>query len=557
MLVLLLLWVLQFTIFSGLGFLAINAYGHFSKQAIQIEKINTEIIVLFGFSLTAILVSYCSLFIPINWYLTAGFSILAFYGLFSNKKAIGLKIQDLKNSWMSFPIIFKGIFALTFLIALLSGSSYITHYDFGLFQLPYLNWVQNYPVVYGLANLDHRFGFNSHYFLTSGLFSFNHSVDTVICGLNSFLWMLLMSKFIFNMATAYKKELTETFLFNTILLGAFIYFTIIRLAGLSTDIINSILATFSLVLFLDIATKEIHKKQLIFLLIPILACITVTYKLSSALLIGLLLYLLYQKQTVKYFSYLAGAGLIIFIPFFIRNIILSGYLVFPFAALDLFDVDWKVPIDVLIGEQRNIKGWARLPYDASASDLPISEWFGLWFGNKGVIMKVFLIINALLIIPISFLIKKQNYLKAALLTVCLANLLFWFSQAPFPRYVYGILIVGFAITISIFITPLIEKNQSITKVIYKLLPLFLVATLGISSAAFVKNNLKISHLVLGQTCKVNELTNYQTDSDLVLLISKEKDNRCYNADFPCTHSPQKGLELIGKQLNSGFKVKSK
>ena len=36
-------------------------------------------------------------------------------------------------------------------------------------------------------------------------------------------------------------------------------------------------------------------------------------------------------------------GAFAIVPFFVRNVILSGWLVYPFTAVDLFDVDFKIP----------------------------------------------------------------------------------------------------------------------------------------------------------------------------------------------------------------------
>ena len=47
-------------------------------------------------------------------------------------------------------------------------------------------------------------------------------------------------------------------------------------------------------------------------------------------------------------------GCVVIAPFLIRNYYLSGYLIYPFPAIDLFDVPWKIPQGVALYDAREI-----------------------------------------------------------------------------------------------------------------------------------------------------------------------------------------------------------
>lgn len=90
--------------------------------------------------------------------------------------------------WLYFFIFYKqfywnksSISLLLFLVFLLSliftGSPGFT-YDTGLYHLQLFQWIQKEPVVFGLANIHGRFGFNSIWMYFYPVFHFNSSLST-------------------------------------------------------------------------------------------------------------------------------------------------------------------------------------------------------------------------------------------------------------------------------------------------------------------------------------------------------------------------------------------
>ena len=366
MLTLLLSWMLIIVISIPFGVMTLKSLSFLRRKELSIAKVDLDLILLLGFSIVTILASYLSLFIPVNIYLTSFLLVIALGTILLNKKEYRLMFTKLIEGWKELSTSLKIITGILIIGILVVAASPITHYDFGLFQLQYLKWIQEFSVVPGLGNLDHRFSFNSHYFIASALFSVIISEEQVICSLNNFFYAVLVIRLIYHIKQAYSKQSLMLLIFHLLLLGLFIYFMLSALNGLSTDILNNLLVCFTLLFLIQLNTNK-DKKEAIYWTLPFIVCLTITFKLSSALLIITLLFLLYQVKTWQYFFYLGACGLLICIPFLSRNIILSGYLIFPFPPIDIFSVDWKVPMEVVVGEIANVKGWARVPYTKELS----------------------------------------------------------------------------------------------------------------------------------------------------------------------------------------------
>jgi L-asparaginase II len=63
---------------------------------------------------------------------------------------------------------------------------------------------------------------------------------------------------------------------------------------------------------------------------------------------------------IQKFYILLALSAFILLPWLIRNIILSGYLIFPFEKIDIFAFDWKIPLHRVEGISKGILGFARL-----------------------------------------------------------------------------------------------------------------------------------------------------------------------------------------------------
>ena len=171
------------------------------------------------------------------------------------------------------------------------------------------------------------------------------------------------------------------------------------------------------------------KEALPYTCLCVLSVWAVTVKLSAAVCIILAIYpdvlLIKNKQWGKILCNVS-LGLIIVVPWLARNVIISGYLLYPYPQIDLFNVDWKMPASVCVFDAREIMVWGRELRGVNLYELHVWEWFPVWFDK---LPKVFivsgLVSGFILIIYLCFHMGKRRKLDVKY------NLLFLYSMVIF------------------------------------------------------------------------------------------------------------------------------
>ena len=111
----------------------------------------------------------------------------------------------------------------------------------------------------------------------------------------------------------------------------------------STDMPAALLIWVAFILCLEnVNAAQRFRSHTINAIIVVLTLYAFTIKLSALPVAILCLYLFYLHFKIKRWAEVwlqIGLGLAIVIPWIARNIILSGYLVYPFPYIDLFNVD--------------------------------------------------------------------------------------------------------------------------------------------------------------------------------------------------------------------------
>ena len=143
-------------------------------------------------------------------------------------------------------------------------------------------------------------------------------------------------------------------------------------------------------------------------------------------------------------------GIVVATPWLVRNVIISGYILYPYSRIDLFGFDWKMPAEILDYDRKEIMVWGREVKDVSKYDESIGQWFGTWFGNQMLRNKIFIIagfvatavIVVLIFIKLTGIIKKkasinfflEDIREGLLIVTMLTGEIFWLFSAPLVRY---------------------------------------------------------------------------------------------------------------------------
>jgi len=334
-----------------------------------------------------------------------------------------------------------GILFLFFLFAY-GASRGIIHYDTSLYHAQSIRWIEEYGVVKGLGNLHCRLAYNSSSFALSALYSMAFlGGQSYHCAAG--LLAFLLAKVCL--------EVTEALRIRRLRVGDFarvmgIYYLVNifdEMVSPASDYFMVLLAFYIVIRWLDLAEEKTEEITL-YAMLCVLGVFLMTVKLSAALILLLALYpayyLLCGKRWKEIGVYLT-LGVTAALPFFIRNVVLSGWLVYPFTQIDLFKAAWKIPKGIADYDAREIQVWGRGYTDVSGYDISMREWMPGWFGSLAGSDKLLVIAAAAAVIVLfvytAGALCRLWSARWEVLTVQItvaASFLFWLCTSPLIRY---------------------------------------------------------------------------------------------------------------------------
>ena len=396
------------------------------------------------------------------------------------------------HKWKCFVYIF-----LVLLMAYGTSRGYM-HFDTGLYHAQSIRWIEEYGVVPGLANVQGRFGYNSAAFALTALYSmkgiFGQSLHTT-AGFFALLGTVLALD-LYKVFTEKRIRLADF-----VRLGLVFYLSVIfsEMMSPASDYYAQLLLFTILILWLEEDAYQADNKiqnPVPYGLICILIVYAVTIKFSVAVLLLLVLkpaVMLIKNKTVKQIVMFLASGLFVAIPFFIRNVLISGWLVYPFPGIDLFTVDWKIPKWQVEFDATEIGVYGKGLNDVSKQNYTFSQWVPSWFSNLKALEKIFVLLTAaavflgamyllykLVIIVLSIKNKKdetgcqdkkriwnEKWDFPLVFLVFTASMAFWFVSAPLIRYGYSYVTVLPLLTFGFFYLCLMQTKVKEKKVFEK------------------------------------------------------------------------------------------
>lgn len=391
-----------------------------------------------GMSFFTVYAEVCSLIGPVSTVacigailLTALFFLIHWHKYFELAKKCLISV-----SGRSFAI-----FLVCILVALLWGVQYVSHYDTYLYHAQSIRWIEEFGVVKGLGNLHNRFAYNSAFMCLQALFSFAWVCDRSLHTVNTFLWLFMM---LYAVGTLQIFKLKKIFLSDCFKLLIVVFLCSQSVLGaLSSP--HTDLMTLSLVAYIITRWVELYemdeKEVAKYGVLCLLGVFAVSVKLSAVLVLILVIkpaFELVKDKRWKTIGLFLCSGLLIILPWLIRNIVISGYLVYPYAGIDLFNVDWKMPSFQVTFDNHEIIVWGRKLNDVNRYSESILVWLPHWLKNVEVYEAIFMILNIALV-PVSlYRIIKQILRKKyedGLILLCITILFAgWLFTAPLPRY---------------------------------------------------------------------------------------------------------------------------
>lgn len=350
--------------------------------------------------------------------------------------------KPVKEQYISISRGRKIFYVVLFLLFAYGTSRGIIHYDTGLYHAQSIRWIEEYGLVKGLGNLHCRLAYNSSAFCLSALYSFSFlGGQSYHCTAGFFA--LLLAGACSEVSAAWKRK---RLLLADIARFMGIYYLMIifdEMISPASDYFMVLTVFYIVIRYLELAEAG-EKEWLPFGLLALLGVYTVSLKLSAAFIVLLAVkpaVMLVRERNGKGIVGFLGLGMVILLPFLIRNVLISGWLVYPFTVIDLFPVDWKIPKEIADYDAKEIQVWGRGIYDVSRYGEPAGKWVRGWFAFQTTLDRLF-ILSGLAAVPVSFgallagAVKGLDRQRDVMLAAVTVNLsfLFWMFSAPLIRY---------------------------------------------------------------------------------------------------------------------------
>lgn len=485
MLIILLSWLLITAVVYPLGFI-FNEWLSKQVSAQAARDTNITFVCLSGMMVTTVLSTILAFFIPLGLVANCIVLILSISAVLLRKmdllNSIRKNYTDLRSTS---PIVILMFVTFTFTIANLSYEP-SSHYDDGLYYSTSIKWLQDYGTIKGIANLNPRIGFNSSWHILQALFGFSFLNAGLFNDLNGLIYLYIFIYSLGGLNKLIKKQSSFAVLLQALFFVpalAFHYgassdlalFNINYLGSSTPDLPVSMMLWFVFVLFTVQKDKDFAGASFLDLLILVYTVWIITMKLSAAPVLLLSVFILYKVFKLKEYRNaitLCGLCIVIISPWLLRNVFLTGYLIFPFSAIDIFPVDWKVRIETVKWFENAIKAFAvgtdiNVPFR-----LKINTWFLSWFNRQNYINHVlsFTSVLATLVYTVIALVTltirrreskihpiiNQRFIITNLTLII--SIIFWFIKSPDFRFGYGFICIYCLIFICFVLTYFLEIN---------------------------------------------------------------------------------------------------
>jgi hypothetical protein len=416
--------------------------------------------------------------------------------------------------------------------------------DIADYHLQAIQWAERYANIPGLGNFNRPLANNNWWFNLQAFFGlYSWGVKSVYVG-NALFYMCTLAWFLFSPSVS-KAQQWMRYVF---LLFMILAFKTAFIGAVTPDI----LITLTLYLLLDIfILANFHKTDFKpYLVLSVLfICWALTVK-ATAITYGMLclpaLYVLLKQKDFKSLVQLIGLACIFLVPWLIGNVIVSGYLLYPFHQIDVFNFDWKLPAEVLKFETFSIKSWGKVPFQDIyyTATLRLDEWLPLWFSKLDLLNKS-LVLSFALGTPLlwTFIWKRKEILWLA--AFVLLGFLVLFLNGPHPRFLFGYMVS----TLALLAYVLAEKfSFHLAKGFLSILTGLLVFYVLVQT---IKKGDLVSGLIIPKAYPKEQLEPINLNGFEAYTTPHE--GICWD-QFPSTYYMVPGTTLRTKELRNGFKA---
>ena len=462
-------------------------------------------------------------------------------------------------------------------------------WDTGLYHCQTIRWIEEYGVVKGLVHVVKRLGYNSTFYCQCALYSFKDIAGQSLHALAGFysLLMMLYATFGINRKPGTEDDEVSRAKWRglyAVRLFPFIYFILIcsEIVSPASDypLVNLIIFV-TLRWFHNLANKE--KSETPYSLLCVLIAFIVSVKLSVGALVLLVVapafWLIKRKKVRDIIAYLI-LGIVVSAPYFIREVIISGWLIYPFTGIDLFNFDWKMAAKSVDADANEMLVWCRGTEGNGSPDDSIRVWFKSWWDyiylpQQQIIVAAAISAGTAILVAIYRVIRviidtvtKKLKLVEALVKysleytyiefVIIACLTFWMVKGPGIRYGFGYLITMSVVMFADIIAHINKKP--ITWLNGAIIVACLVFWIPSLKSYFVWNyeciryRMEFKNFVMQEDYPIVPFKTAVIDDKLEVYYPEEEMGQIWYDMFPGVWCGDvDGIEMRGDKIEDGFR----
>lgn len=330
MLISLLNFVWFFTAAFVIGtFISFQIFKLCKVQDVYDRNISLDIIVVVGIISLIVYSQTFSLFYKVGILANVFLLLICIFLHFKNHYLISYKYFKEKIFHNIFNLIVLVFITIIFLI--ISSNVPNSADDYG-YHNQAVRWIEDYGVVKGLGNFHNRFAYNSSFLCLSALFSLRDLpfVGKSLHGINAFSTAIFVIYCFFSLHLNIKSKALCSDVMK--IFGImFVFRNYYSWSGLSTDAMTQILIIYIFIKWLEF-TEAKKVPIIMYAILCTFAICSITLKLSAGLVGLLTLYPLYKflkDKDYKAIIVFLILYIVILLPYIIRNVIISGYLLYP------------------------------------------------------------------------------------------------------------------------------------------------------------------------------------------------------------------------------------
>ncbi len=360
--------------------------------------------------------------------------------LFWHQDMKRLLTESFRGSSRAVKILIPVLFVLW---AYFTSRGYMVH-DTKLYHAQSIRWIEEYGIVPGQGVVNSRFSYNSSVFSLAALYSLKFVFGQSMHAMSGW-FAFLLSVTTLDIIKGVKKFRFSDFA-NV---AAIYYLTLItdEVLAPSSDYATMCVLFFLVIKWLRLLEQPKEEQQTApYGLLCVLGVYALTLKLTAGLILLLLIKpayrLLKEKQWKKILCYFL-LGILTAAPWLIRGVLISGWLLYPFPALDLFDLPWKQKTEWVKTDAGAIKTWGRGVNNSVLAAQPIWEWYGTWFKTLSLMEKGIALVDIAALVSfvgaaIAVFLRKnwENLDRLLVCATAACSYLYWQTSAPLPRYGY-------------------------------------------------------------------------------------------------------------------------